>query len=89
MFVFKADRLTGFGRVIGDGVHLALIADLIVHTDFRVRGIGKEILGKLVNRCRQENIRDIQLFAAEGNSSFCEKCDFKQRDIIAPGIEYM
>lgn len=86
--VYGSGQLVGFGRVIADGVHHALIVDLIVRPDFRGRGIGREILGKLVKRCREENIRDIQLFAARGNSSFYEKCDFIKRDEEAPGMEY-
>ncbi len=32
--------LVGFGRFIIDGVHHALLADIMVHHDFRAKGIG-------------------------------------------------
>ena len=86
--VYNRRQLIGFGKVISDGVHHALIADLIVHTEFRGRGIGSEIMERLVKRCREENIRDIQLFAARGKFSFYEKLGFKKRDEDAPGMEY-
>ena len=86
---YSEERLVGFGRVISDGVHHALIADLIIHTDFRGRGIGSEILKRLVKKCREKNIRDIQLFAASGKFLFYEKLGFRKRDEEAPGMEYL
>ncbi len=87
--VYVDGRLVGFGRVLSDGIHHALIADLIVHPNFRCRGIGQTILEKLLARCRDSRIRDIQLFAAKGRSSFYEKRGFRKRDEDAPGMEYL
>ena len=86
--VYDRRRLFGFGKVISDGVHHALIADLIAHTEFRGRGIGKEIMERLVKRCGEENIRDIHLFAARGKFLFDEKLGFRKRDKDSPGMEY-
>ncbi|MCB2220986.1 MAG: GNAT family N-acetyltransferase [Bacteroidetes bacterium] len=79
--------LVGFGRMICDGVVHALILDLIVHPDYQSKGIGKTILNKLVDKCRQHRIRDIQLFSVKGKAGFYQKCGFKDRPEGAPGME--
>ena len=43
---YKENNLIGSGRVISDGIHHALIVDLIVHPDYQRKGIGSKLLGK-------------------------------------------
>lgn len=86
--VYKEKNLVGFGRIICDGVIHALILDLIVHPDYQNKGIGGMVLEKLVEKCKQHQIRDIQLFSAKGYAGFYEKRGFKKRTDDAPGMEY-
>ena len=86
--VYENENLVGFGRIICDGIVHALILDLIVDPEFQNKGIGGLILDKLVEKCKQHQIRDIQLFCAIGYSSFYEKRGFKKRPDDAPGMEY-
>ncbi len=83
----EAGRLVGFGRAICDGVVHALILDMIVAPDRQGRGIGSEILRRLVERCRSAGIRDIQLFSAKGKSGFYGKHGFRPRPEDAPALE--
>ncbi len=85
---FDSDKLIGFGRVIADGVHHALIVDIIVHPQYQGKGIGSLLLEKLVKKCREANIRDIQLFAAADKYRFYEKHGFEKRPQNAPGMQY-
>ena len=85
---FDSGRLIGFGRVIADGVHHALIVDIIVHPQYQGNGIGSLLLEKLVTKCKEEHIRDIQLFAAADKYGFYEKHGFQQRPHNAPGMQY-
>ena len=87
--VYRERELIGFGRIISDGIHHALIVDLIVRPEYLRQGIGQEILERLLARCREERIRDIQLFAARGKFLFYEKRGFRRRDDDAPGMEYL
>lgn len=80
-------RLVGYGRVISDGINHALIVDLIVDPEHQRRGIGAAILQQLVSRCREHNIRDVQLFCAKGKSEFYRKHGFVPRPEDAPGME--
>ncbi len=84
---YENDRLIGFGRMICDGVVHALILDLIVHPEYQNQGMGTTILDKLVEKCRQHKIRDIQLFSVKGKAGFYQKCGFKERPEGAPGME--
>ena len=86
--VYDSDQLIGFGRVVSDGVLHAMIYDMIVRPDHQNRGIGTEILNRLIARCRKFGIRDIQLFAASNKAPFYRKCGFALRPHNAPGMEF-
>ena len=86
--VYKSDTLIGFGRIICDGVVHALILDLITHPAYRNEGIGGAVLEKLITKCKEHNIRDIQLFCAKGYTGYYEKRGFRKRPDDAPGMEY-
>lgn len=81
-------ELVGFGRVIADGVHHALIVDLIVLPAYQRQGIGSAILQRLLARCHAHHIRDIQLFCAPGKEGFYHKHGFVPRPAGAPGMEW-
>lgn len=84
---YEDGRLVGFGRIICDGAVHALILDMIVAPDRQGRGIGSEILRRLVERCRSAGIRDIQLFSAKGKSGFYGMHGFRPRPEDAPAME--
>lgn len=84
---YENEKLVGFGRIICDGVVHALILDLIVHPEFQNLGIGSQILEMLVEKCRQHQIRDTQLFSVKGKAEFYRKNGFKERPDGAPGME--
>jgi len=86
--VFNSEKLIGFGRVIADGVYHALIVDLIVHPDYQGKGIGSMLLERLVKKCEDNKIRDVQLFAATDKYEFYEKHNFEKRPTNAPGMQY-
>lgn len=85
---YDGDQLVGFGRVLSDGCMHAMIFDLIIIPPYQGRGIGSEILTKLVEKCLSMGIGDIQLFSAKGKAGFYEKHGFVIRPEDAPGMEY-
>ena len=76
--VYDKDRLIGFGRIICDG---------IVHPERQDEGIGKEVMDKLVEKCKKHKICDIQLFCAKGKKGFYEKLGFEIRPDDGPGMQ--
>ena len=85
--IYYSNELVGFGRIIGDGVHHALIVDLIIHPKYQGKGLGSQLLERLIIKCREHTIRDVQLFAAKDKYGFYEKFDFEKRPLNAPGMQ--
>jgi GNAT superfamily N-acetyltransferase len=84
---YDEDKLVGFGRVVTDFVLHAMIYDMIVLPDYQGRGIGTMIMERLLNRCREQGIRDVQLFCAKGKRGFYERNGFEARAEDAPGMQ--
>lgn len=62
--------IVGMGRVISDGVSDAYIQDVVVRREHRGRGIGREIVRRLVDRCLEADIGWIGLVAEPGTEAF-------------------
>jgi GNAT superfamily N-acetyltransferase len=86
---YDGDRLVGFGRLLSDGILHAMIYELIVLPEYQGQGIGGKILERLVERCKETGVRDIQLFCAAGKRAFYEKRGFVARPDDAPGMQYV
>ena len=86
--VYEQSTLVGFGRIISDGVIYAAIYDVMVKPEFKNKGIGSEIIKKLIAKCNSLNIRNIHLFAANKTEDFYKKFGFVPRPSDAPGMKY-
>jgi GNAT superfamily N-acetyltransferase len=84
---YEGDVLVGFGRVVSDLVLHAMIYDMIILPAYQGKGIGTLILRRLVDRCHEYGINDIQLFCAKGKRQFYEKNGFAARPDDAPGMQ--
>jgi len=84
---YAGEKMVGTGAIISDGIHHALIVNMIVHPDFRSQGIGTNILKLLVQKCKDCKVRDIQLFAAKNKYPFYLKHGFSFRPGDAPGMQ--
>ncbi len=85
---YDKNRLVGFGRVLSDGILHAFIVELIVLPAYQGQGIGSYILNELTAKCQASGIQDIQLFCAQGKTSFYERQGFVSRPEAAPGMEF-
>lgn len=84
---YAGQELIGSGSILSDGIHHALIVNMIVHPNYQNKGIGTTILRLLVEKCRECRIRDIQLFAVENKYNFYKKFGFVARPDNAPGMQ--
>ena len=84
---FVEDECVGTGMVLSDGILHALIVNLIVLPEWRKHGIGTEMMKRLVQRCREAEIVQIELFSARGKRSFYEGLGFVARPDDGPGME--
>lgn len=85
---YDGNKLVGFGRFVSDGIMHAMIYEMIVDPDYQRKNIGSQILERLLKKCFELKIRDIQLFCAKGKRSFYEKKGFAARPDDRPGMEY-
>ena len=69
-------HVVGMGRVISDGVSDAYIQDVVVLDAYRGRGIGREIVRRLTERCLEARIGWIGLVAEPGTRAFYEPVGF-------------
>ncbi|TKR30678.1 GNAT family N-acetyltransferase [Luteimonas gilva] len=75
-FVRSGGTVVAAGRAVADGVDCAYLCDIAVHPDHQGTGLGKELIQRLVNRCRGH--RKIILYAVPGKEPFYGKFGFRR-----------
>lgn len=75
-FVYDAGRLVAVGRALADGRDCSYICDVAVHPGYQGRGLGKEVVAKLVDLSKDH--KKIILYAAPGKEPFYRKLGFKR-----------
>jgi GNAT superfamily N-acetyltransferase len=73
-FVYHQMQLVGAGRALADGLDCSYLADVAVHPDYQGRGLGKAIIGKLVEL--SQGHKKILLYANPGTEGFYGKLGF-------------
>ena len=72
------DRIVGLGNAISDGHLVVYYPHLLVHPDFRRRGIGSEIMRRLIARYR--GFHQHMITADCRALEFYRKCGFERAD---------
>jgi GNAT superfamily N-acetyltransferase len=81
--VTDSDELIGFVRVLTNFVYKATILDLIVHSDWRNKKIGKLLMDKVVYHPKLVNIEHFDLNCLPEMYPFYEKWNFaKELDTL-------
>lgn len=73
-FVYEARRLVGVGRALADGIDCSYICDVAVMPSHQGTGLGKQIVGKLVELSKGH--KKIILYAVPGKEPFYRKFGF-------------
>jgi len=73
-FVYNEGTLVGVGRALADGLDASYICDIAIHPDFQGKGIGKDIVNKLVEF--SQGHKKIILYANVGKEPFYAKLGF-------------
>jgi ribosomal protein S18 acetylase RimI-like enzyme len=68
-------RLIGYVQVLSDGLRHAYVLKMIVHPDYRRRGIGGRIMAKLMELLKEQELLPT-LVATPGNADFYAKFGF-------------
>lgn len=75
-FAYDSGQLIAAGRALADGKDCSYICDVAVHPDYQGRGLGKEIVARLVAFSKDH--KKIILYAAAGKEPFYKKLGFKR-----------
>ena len=84
-------KVIGIGRVVGDNGLYYYIQDLIVHPDYQLKGIGREIMSRLLNYINTNAKKGafIGLMAAKGLEGYYKELGFIPRPEEGPGMYYI
>lgn len=69
-----------------EGGAVGLVEDLVVHHDFRGKGVGKKLMVQLVDECRQMKMTRLQLLADNTNApalAFYNAMDWSGTQLVA------
>ncbi len=76
----ECGEIVGMGRLAGDGMYY-IIVDVVVHPTYQNKGIGREILQRLIAFVDRETPTggrsSIQLIAEKGKEAFYQKAGFR------------
>lgn len=71
-------KLIGFTRVLTDYTFKALIFDVIVHRDYRGRGVGEAILDRVVKHSALERVLSFELYCPDDLVPFYSRFGFSK-----------
>lgn len=73
-FVYSDKTLIGVGRALADGMDCSYICDVSIHPDYQGKGIGKDIINKLIELSKGHN--KIILYSIPRKEQFYFKLGF-------------
>lgn len=76
VFAREDDMLVAAGRAVADGVDCAYICDIAVHPSHQGRGLGREVIERLV--AASQGHRKILLYAVPGKEDFYRRFGFRR-----------
>jgi len=82
----SSGKAVGMGRIISDGISDAYIQDLVVLSEHRRKGIGKQLVKALLDRCLSKGITWIGLISEPGQDGFYSSIGFKTMNNHIPMI---
>lgn len=77
IYAYDQEKLIGTGRVVADGVINAYICGIGVDPQYQNKGIGTEIVRRLVEACKKNNLHT-QLFCGENLESYYQNKGFER-----------
>jgi spermidine synthase len=78
------NRIVGMGRAISDAASDAYIQDVVVLEDLRGRGIGRELVRRLTEYCKERGLDWIGLIAEPGTAHFYDGLGYRPLEGYQP-----
>lgn len=74
--VYDADRLVGYVDCVSNGVTDAYIQDLMVHPDYQGRGLGTDLMNRMIGYLKEKRVYIISVVFDEELKGFYERFGF-------------
>jgi len=74
--VYDDEKLIGYVDCVSNGVTDAYIQDLIVHPDYQGKGLGSDLMWKMISYLKEKPVPFISVLYEESLKSFYEKFGF-------------
>ncbi len=71
-------RLVAFARALSDRIHRAMVYDVIVHPDHRGRGLGEELVRRLLARPELARVSTVELHCRDELVPFYRRLGFTE-----------
>ncbi|QCR30580.1 GNAT family N-acetyltransferase [Priestia megaterium] len=84
IYAFDEKKMVGMGRVISDGVVTGIICGFGVLPNYQFKGIGGEMLNRIIQHCEQNRVIP-QLLCVENLESYYESFGFEKFSIGMTG----
>ncbi|MGK7896868.1 MAG: GNAT family N-acetyltransferase [Xenococcus sp. (in: cyanobacteria)] len=84
--VWDRDRIIGFARATSDGVYRAGIWDVVIHPDYRGRGLGGKLVETVLTHPKVNKVERVYL-TTTNQQSFYERIGFKRNDTTTMILE--
>ncbi|MGN0602455.1 MAG: GNAT family N-acetyltransferase [Oscillospiraceae bacterium] len=82
VYAYDGYTLVGLGRVASDGLTAAVMSGICVRPDYRRRGIGEEIVKRLVYHCQSGSYQmNVQLFCEDSLRHWYKKQGFEDYNL--------
>lgn len=89
MIATEDEKIVGMGRAISDHASDSYIQDLTVINSYRGKGIGAEILKRLIARLEEDGIKWIGLIAEGNSDDFYSHFGFKKMPESMPMLRIL
>jgi GNAT superfamily N-acetyltransferase len=81
--IMDQSQVIGMGRLVGDGVYICYVQDLVILPKYQGKGMGKLIMERLIAYTKEHGVPEtnvtLGLFAAKGKEEFYQKLGFTIR----------
>ena len=77
--LWRGKRLVGFGRACSDGIHRAVLWDVVVAGDLQGRGLGRQVVEGLLDSSRLQNVERIYLMTTN-SAGFYQQLGFNKAE---------
>ena len=77
--LYQAEKLVGFGRIVGDGVLYFYVSDVLVSPEMKGKGLGNKIMEELLSYLKRSAtpLSTIALLSAPNREGFYQKHGFE------------